>query len=281
VVFALLNVGRGQSFATIPSGQSGHGPTHSGTELAVSGAGNAGEARPLRGGFLEKPVSKKRSARVLIIDDHPLVADAIAECIRTIDPEAVITQATGFEEGVELAAAGSVDLVLLDYRMPGIQGLQGLRLMRGRFPELRITMISGIADGPQILEAIQLGAAGFIPKDLSVPALMKALELVLLGESFVPAKALRGPGMGESAAQFDIAAAVPTRGRLHVLTKRELEVLELVVLGKPNKEIAKIIGTKDTTVAFHLKNVFRKLGVKNRTEAAAAARKLGLGAREF
>ncbi len=216
------------------------------------------------------------AVRVLIVDDHPLVADALAKCVGTVHPKAKILQATGFEEAVELAAAEPVDLILLDYRMPGIHGLQGLHLMRSRFPDVRIAMISGIAEGPQILEAIRHGAVGFIPKDLPVPALMKALELILMGESFIPAKALRESGMSEAAAVFDGAGAATAHGKQRALTPREIEVLSLVEQGKSNREIAGGIGTKEMTVAFHLKNAFRKLGVKNRTQAAAAARKLGL-----
>ncbi len=178
---------------------------------------------------------------------------------------------------MELAARELPDLTFLDYRMPGIQGLQGLRLMRSRFPEMRIAMISGIADGPQIMEALRLGASGFIPKDLSVPALMKALELVLIGETFVPSKALRGTGMAEESVRFESTGAGRSSPKASGLTRRELEVLVLVEEGLPNRRIAETIGTKEMTVAFHLKNAFKKLGVANRTEAAAQVRKLGLG----
>jgi two-component system, NarL family, nitrate/nitrite response regulator NarL len=218
----------------------------------------------------------RRHLRILIVDDHPLVVEALADCIRTINPAADVVRTTSFEEAMEFASRQTFDLALLDYRIPGVQGLQGLRLMHGRFPEMRIVMVSGVAGGHKILEAMEIGAAGFIPKDLSVQALMKALELVLMGESFIPVKALQATGMAETGGHFKLRES-PSRGRtVHGLTQRESQVLVLVEQGMPNGKIAEVIGTKYVTVAFHLKNAFRKLGVANRTEAAAAVRLLGL-----
>jgi DNA-binding NarL/FixJ family response regulator len=218
----------------------------------------------------------RQNLRILIVDDHPLVVEALADCIRTINPAADVVRTTSFDEAMELASQQTFDLALLDYRMPGVQGLQGLRLMHARFPEMRIVMVSGYADGNKILEAMEIGAAGFIPKDLSVQALMKALELVLMGESFVPAKALLVSGMAEAGGHFKLGDPPSLRRTVRSLTQRESQVLVLVEQGMPNGKIAEVIGTKYVTVAFHLKNAFRKLGVANRTEAAAAVRMLGL-----
>ena len=215
--------------------------------------------------------------RVLIADDHPLTTDALAAFVYAIKPTAEVLQANSFEDAVQQAAAAeTLDLVMLDYRMPGIRGLEGLRIMLDRFPGVRIAMVSGYAEGPQMLAAIELGAVGFIPKDLALPAFTKALELIIMGETYVPARALRGRGLGEDTTGYRGSVSAPGNRSPRALTAREREVLAWVSSGKPNKRIAELIGTKEMTVAFHLKNIFKKLGVSNRTEAAAEAAKMGL-----
>lgn len=218
-----------------------------------------------------------RTLKVLIIDDHPLYADALAQCMLTISPAAKVIQASTFKEAMGQAAAEeSPNLILLDYGMPGVQGLEGLRDMLSRFPDTRIAMVSGSATGSQMMQALELGAAGFIPKDLKLPAILKALEMILIGETFVPAKMLKSRGMSEKGARYHVGDFSSVHHPSEALTPREREVLAWVECGKSNRQIADIIETKEMTIAFHLRNVFKKLGVGNRTEAASVARKLGL-----
>lgn len=215
--------------------------------------------------------------RVLIADDHPLVIDALAEYLKRIDPDVAVVRALSFEEAIErLRDAGPIDLVLLDLCLPGVRRLDGLAKIRKLFPGIPVVMISGVADSAQVLEALDRGAAGFIPKDLSSVALIKALELVLAGERYVPSMLLSEAGLREAPAGYAAAWSSAESGVLAALTPRQHQVLSLLLHGRSNKEIARELGVKEITAAFHLKGVFKKLGVSNRTQAVATALRLGL-----
>lgn len=209
---------------------------------------------------------------LIVADDHRLVLDALKLYLTKLRSDIVVNEATSFDEALDkVESAGDVDLVLLDLQMPGMNGLQGLATMKQRFPTLPVVMLSGAADASRVRDALGQGAAGFIPKGLSGKAMLNALELVLSGEVFVPSMALEEEAPQESAATGDF----PPDNPLSKLTPREREVLALLVKGYPNKEIARSLGLKDSTAAFHLKSVFKKIGVASRTEAVIKAVKLG------
>lgn len=214
--------------------------------------------------------------RVLIADDHPLVTDALTGYLKQINPDAEVVAAQTLDQALErLAEEASIDLVVLDLYMPGMQGLEGLTTVRSRYPDIPVVMISGIADRRQIMEALERGAVGFIPKELASAALIKALELVLAGEIYVPSTLIPGRGLREDSAGYGRAAAVEEGSPFSELTARERQVLALLLKGYSNKQIAQELGTKEITAAFHLRGVFRKLGVSNRTQAAAVAFRSG------
>ena len=167
-----------------------------------------------------------------------------------------------------------VDLAILDMNMPGMNGLQGLDILRARYPDLPVVMLSGVATGLDVRQALARGASGFIPKDLSGEGMLRALELVLSGEVYIPSMILTESG-GEAAASPQQAESFANDNPLSKLTRRESEVLSLLIKGQSNKTIAQQLGMKDITAAFHLKGIFRKLGVSNRTEAVITAMRLG------
>jgi DNA-binding NarL/FixJ family response regulator len=207
---------------------------------------------------------------LVVADDHRLVLDALQAYLTKIKPDIEITVAADFDQALQCAEQTTgLDLVILDMNMPGMNGLRGLGIMRQRFPGLPVVLLSGQASGAQVRDALREGASGFIPKDLSGEAMLMALELVLSGETYVPAVAL-----ADSSTQ---RSEFPCDNPLSSLTHRELEVLSLLIEGRSNKSIAHRLGLKHATVAFHLKSVFRKLNVASRTEAVSAGIKLGLG----
>ncbi len=209
---------------------------------------------------------------LVVADDHRLVLDALQAYLAKIKPDIQITVASDFEQALLCAErTANLDLVILDVNMPGMNGLRGLGVMRERFPDLPVVLLSGQANGSQVRDALREGASGFIPKELSGEAMLMALELVLSGETYVPAVAL-----AENDSQF---GAFPGDNPLSELTHRELEVLSLLLEGRSNKSIAHRLGLKHATVAFHLKSVFRKLDVASRTEAVSAGIRLGLAGR--
>ena len=214
---------------------------------------------------------------LIVADDHRLVLDALKLYLTRLRSDIVVSEATNFADALSMAeAADDLDLVLLDLQMPGMNGLQGLATMKRRFPSLPVVMLSGVADATQVRDALRQGAAGFIPKGLSGKTMLKALELVLSGEIFVPSMAPEG----DTTAGTTAPVAPPPGGfasdnPLSQLTARESDVLGLLVKGYPNKEIARALGLKDSTAAFYLKNVFKKIEATSRTEAVIKALKLG------
>ncbi len=226
--------------------------------------------------------------RLLIADDHTLFRDALVQYVERAEPEAAIILAKDFYEVVELMKKNPVqDLVLLDLRMPGMNGMEGFKLMRREYPNVPVALMSGVAETKDVNDAMDLGAVGYFPKTLSGKALLKAIQLVLTGERFVPidheTNAImpsyynngRGNGNGESKTQ-ETQAASAGNGLIAQLTPRETEVLSYLASGASNKEIARELSLQVVTVKLHVRGICRKLDAKNRTQAALKARELGI-----
>ena len=216
--------------------------------------------------------------RVLVADDHELVTDALRKYLERIDPDVEVFGATNFEEAVDKAQRlEGLSLIILDLYFPDMPGLEGLTLLRRHCPDVPIVMISGIADHREMMDALDRGAAGFIPKDLPSRTIVKALELVLAGEQYVPSRILSYASLLARDAGHRWKMAHAAGSQLNELTVRQHEVLSLLFEGKSNKEIARQIGFKEVTAAFHLRGVFKKLGASNRTQAVTTAIRLGWG----
>lgn len=211
--------------------------------------------------------------RLVLADDHVLVLDALQSFLKGIDPGMEVLRATSFGGAMELvASSGDVDLAILDVNMPGMNGLEGLSAMRRRYPDLPIVLLSGQTNPQEVRSALALGAAGFIPKELSGEAMIKALQLVLAGDTYIPAMALAAAADIDPAASRSQADGTTPLDRL---TPREQQVLALVCEGHSNKSIAREMGLQQATVGYHLGGIFRKLDVSTRTQAATLAMKLG------
>lgn len=214
--------------------------------------------------------------RVLVADDHQLVIDALEKYLIGIDPDVEVIPASKFEETLDnVRESPEFDLIILDLYLPDMTGLEGLTLLHSQCPEIPIVMISGIANRREIMDALERGAAGFIPKDLSSAMIVKALEIVLSGERYIPSILVGGRSLFEKEPGYSGKVTRDTGTPFGRLTRREREVLALLIEGYSNKEIARDIGVKEITAAFHLRGVFKKLGVSNRTQAAAKALREG------
>lgn len=216
--------------------------------------------------------------RVLVADDHELVTDALRKYLKRIDPDVEVFGATSFDEAVDKAQRlEDLSLIILDLYFPNMPGLEGIAILRRHCPDVPIVMISGIADRREMIDALDRGAAGFIPKDLPSTTIVKALELVLAGERFIPSRIVSDLSLMARDPGHRRKMAHAAGSQLNELTVRQHEVLSLLFEGKSNKEIARQIGIKEVTAAFHLRGVFKKLGASNRTQAVTTAIRLGWG----
>ena len=197
---------------------------------------------------------------ILLADDHDLVRDTIAAYLETVDDFHVQT-AANLDSALELMRGlDSFDLLILDYNMPGMDGLNGLDRARKTFPATKVALMSGVANRDVANKAMEQGANGFIPKSLTAVSLVNAIKFVLSGERYFP---------------FDFApteANAAPSGAFATLSDREMQTLEQLCIGLSNKEIARNLGVQEVTVKLHVKNVLAKLGVSNRTQAALLAK---------
>lgn len=207
--------------------------------------------------------------KVLLADDHGLFREMLAKAIKELSDSVEVLHAGDLARTLDLArGTGKIDLILLDLRMPGMNGLAGLKLLREARPDVPVVVLSGESDPDIIRAALQAGSAGFIPKTTRIAALVSALRLVLSGEPYIPPAALSRAEPGEARASQGIGT----------LTARERDVLKQLIDGSSNKEIGQQLQVEEVTVAVHLRAIFKKLGVKNRTQAVRAALRLGLDA---
>lgn len=203
---------------------------------------------------------------VLIADDHPLVRDALATVVRQLDADARVVQVGDYPTLFEHVVAEVPDLLLIDLNMPGMNGLDGLRRLRERFPSLAVIVASGQDDPATIRGALATGVNGFIPKSDSPALLLQALRTVRAGGVYIPLRTL---------GDFQHGQPPPTPASPG-LTPRQLDVLRLLLKGEPNKLIARQLGLTEGTVKVHIAAILRGLQVRNRTEAVVRARELGL-----
>ena len=191
-------------------------------------------------------------ARSLVADDHDLVRETIAAYLEAEGFEEVLA-ASDVDHAMELVSVGGFDLILADYDMPGMNGLGGLaRLIAANHPR-PVALISGAISPDTAAAALEMGAAGFVPKTLGSRNLVAAVKAMVAGEVFAPVSLIQKTSEG-------------------LLSARELDVLRGICAGKSNKEIARDYGLQEVTVKLHVKTMSRKLAAKNRTHAAMIAR---------
>jgi DNA-binding NarL/FixJ family response regulator len=207
--------------------------------------------------------------KILIADDHPLVRGALTLAIEAAFGRAEIVESASLSELVgQLEKIGVADLVLLDLRMPGVDGFGGLLQLRANFPETPVVVISAHDDRRLVKEAIALGAVGFIPKSTPRHEIVGALRRIAAGEIYVPADAQAGATTSLPGTELDVAQ------RLATLTAQQVRVLQLLGTGKLNKEIAYELDIAEPTVKVHVSAILQKLKVYSRTQAAVLAGRL-------
>ncbi|EXS71778.1 LuxR C-terminal-related transcriptional regulator [Sphingobium sp. Ant17] len=204
---------------------------------------------------------------ILVADDHPLFRQALVMAASNVAPDARILEAATLDRAVETATAASdLLLILLDLKMPGSAGFSGVALLHAERPSVPILVISSADAQIAAAEARRYGAVGFIGKDQDLSVIEDAIAAALAGET--PAVTPLMPDEVDDMA-----------GKVASLTPTQLRVLLGVLDGQLNKQIAWELGVAESTIKSHMTTVLAKLGVQNRTQAALAARALGLGNR--
>ena len=199
---------------------------------------------------------------ILIADDHPLFRSALHQALTLgLGPEVRLVEAASIAElEGRLAEKGDWDLVLLDLNMPGAYGFSGLVLLRGQYPQIPVVMISAQEEASVIVRSREFGASGFIPKSSPLETLQEAVRQVLDGDTW-------WPPLSEESTPVSEEAKAASAG-LASLTPQQFRVLTMVCEGLLNKQIAYELSVSEATVKAHVTAIFRKLGVRTRTQAA-------------
>lgn len=199
--------------------------------------------------------------RILVADDHDLVRETIALFLTNSDGITAVETAATLEEALVATKGENVfDLVLLDYNMPGMNGLSGLARMKDAVGKVPVSILSGTASPSVAQAAIEAGAMGFVPKTLGSKSMVSAVKFMAMGEVYAPF-------------EFMQQTQEKTVGNL---TERETAVLQGVCEGKSNKEIARDLDLQEVTIKLHVKTLSRKLEARNRTHAAMIAKERNL-----
>lgn len=208
------------------------------------------------------------SHHILIADDHPLFRSALHQALTLgLGPSVTLAEAESIAElESQLAYKQDWDLVLLDLNMPGAYGFSGLVLLRGQYPHVPVVMVSAQDEPAVIARAREFGASGFIPKSSSLEIIQRAVQAVLDGDDWWPPVALE-------VAQVSPQARAAGEG-LASLTPQQFRVLTMVCDGLLNKQIAFELTVSEATVKAHVTAIFRKLGVRTRTQAALLLQQL-------
>lgn len=199
--------------------------------------------------------------RLIVIDDQAVVRQGFVALINTVADMEVIAEGINGEEAIALYRQHKPDVMLIDLRMPVIGGVEAITTIRSEFPEARVIVLTTYDGDEDIYRSLQAGAKGYLLKDMFFEELETAIRSVHAGARRIPAV---------------IAERLAERMAGSILTTRELEVLELIVRGRSNKEIASDLKISEATVKSHVNNVLSKLGVTDRTQAATTALQRGL-----
>ncbi|AUF95357.1 DNA-binding NarL/FixJ family response regulator [Pseudomonas sp. BIGb0278] len=205
---------------------------------------------------------------ILIADDHPLFRSALRQAVTLgLGPDVRLVEVASIAElETHLGDKSDWDLVLLDLNMPGAYGFSGLVLLRGQYPQIPVVMVSAQEEAAVVVKSREFGASGFIPKSSTLEQIQDAVQKVLDGEVWWPPQAFE---------KVDVSAEAKAASEgLASLTPQQFRVLTMVCEGLLNKQIAYELSVSEATIKAHVTAIFRKLGVRTRTQAALLLQQL-------
>ena len=205
--------------------------------------------------------------RVMIVDDHPVTRDGLRAALGTAEDVEIVGEASSGEEALKVVNEVEPDVVFMDVRMPGMNGIEATRAIRQGNPDTRVILFTVDESRASIAEAIQAGVSGYLLKDVGVDELVSAARLALQG------KAVIHPTLTQA---FIEEVRLVDRKPEAPLSRREIEILQRVAYGATTKEVADKLGISPHTVKTHLERIFEKLGANDRAQAVAIAIRQGL-----
>jgi len=212
--------------------------------------------------------------RVLLVDDQALFREGLRTLLGVYPDLAVVGEADNGEEALRQAERLQPDVVLMDLRMPVLDGVTATRRLKASRPSSRVIILTTFDDDEYVFDGLRAGAVGYLLKDVSSEILVEAIRTTARGESFLqPNIAAK---LVAEFARLDEPAGTAVQSLVDPLSARELEILALVAEGASNKEIAAQLFIAEGTVKNHVSNILSKLGVRDRTQAALQAREMGL-----
>jgi len=215
-----------------------------------------------------------KKIKVLIADDHQVVREGLSAILRTKEEIAVVGEVKDGVEAVEQARRLKPDVILMDISMPGMNGVEATRQIKREQPEVGIVVLTMYDEEEYIYDLVKAGATGYLLKDSDSSQIVKAIKTVARGESLIhPSVASKILNEFSSLAQ---GKGQPVKKKAQELSDREVEVLKLVAEGKTNKEIANVLNLSEKTIKNHVRNIFHKLQVYDRTQAAMHGLRKGL-----
>jgi two-component system NarL family response regulator len=201
------------------------------------------------------------SIRIMIVEDHAIVRQGLAALLRMVPEFVIVAEAEDGRQAIELYRKHQPDVTLMDLRLPQMNGVEAIGRIRLEFPQARIIVLTTFDGDEDIFRALQAGARGYLLKGMTGEELMDAIRSVYAGKSRIPSP---------------VAERLAERMSAPALTSRETEVLQLIVGGNSNKEIAGALSISEATVKTHINSLLGKLGVTDRTQAATTALQRGI-----
>jgi DNA-binding NarL/FixJ family response regulator len=217
-----------------------------------------------------------RESISLVCDDHPLVRSALALVVEDITGAAVLTASNFAEAWAAAEASTDIRIAVVDLHMPGIEAIEGLAGLRERAPGTKIVVLTGSDSDEELMAALELGVEGFVHKSVEPGVVEAALRLVLAGGRYLPARVAELAQGTPRTVAAPKDAPPPVELAYGRLSSRQRDVLDQMARGRPNKEIARLLGLSPATVKTHVAHIIAAMGASNRTEAATRARAQGL-----
>jgi DNA-binding NarL/FixJ family response regulator len=199
--------------------------------------------------------------RILVVDDHPLLREGIVSLVEKQADMQIVAEAANGEEALQFFEQHRPDVTLMDLRLPGMDGVEAMSAIVGKHPEAKVIMLTSLSGDTQIARALRAGARGYLLKDLLRKELIEAIRTVQSGRKRIPP---------------EIAAQIAEHASDTTLTRREIEVLQLIAAGNPNKLVADRLSVTEDTIKMHVKSILSKLNANDRTHAVTIAVKRGI-----